>query len=303
MEQKDSVISGVCPVLVTPINAEGDVDIPALRRVLRFLLEREIGGLWVLGTGSEDMNLTFDERLLVAEVVADEVAGKVPLMMGASFFAFKDTVRFINRILDLNPYCIHVMPYHPLLGLDRIEWLYKECAELSEVPIWMYTSANWCRSIPPQFIERMKGEANIGGVKFSTSNAVHMEKVISLASDDFQVVCAVVRQFLSALTLGVKAITTSEASPFPDQIIDIYKAFVNGDMGLALERQRHFNRTMERLGEGLPSEDNFLKSAEEKFALTLRGLCEPYTTSYYRDLTIHEKKHLEAVFRESGYIN
>ena len=62
-------LEGVIPVLLTPFTKNGEVDEPALARLVKYLNSKNIGGFWVLGTGAEDMNLTYQQRLRVAETV------------------------------------------------------------------------------------------------------------------------------------------------------------------------------------------------------------------------------------------
>ena len=38
-------------------NADEDIDVPGLKRLIEFLNTKNIGGLWVLVTGSEDMKI------------------------------------------------------------------------------------------------------------------------------------------------------------------------------------------------------------------------------------------------------
>ena len=293
-------IEGVVPVVVAPLTDRGEIDEKGLTRLVEFLVNLNIGGLWVLGTGAEDMNLTYDQRKRMAHIVTEVNEGRVPLMMGASFFALGDCLRFMRENESLEPAAWHVMPYHPLFSLDRLEWFYKHLADHAPGPLWMYTSANWCRAIPPEFVAKMKGYPNIEGIKFSSSNSVHNEKVISLADDEFQVACAVVRQFNAVLSLGVKAFTTSEASPLPEPIIEIYELYTSGRHAEALAAQRRFNRCMEDFPKDGPFKDNFLKTAEEKYILELRGICNRYTTNYYRDVTEEEGKVIEEALRRHG---
>ncbi len=283
------LIEGIVPVLVTPLKKDGEIDEAGLEKLLEFLISKSIGGLWALGTGSEDMNLTYAKRLQLARLIVKIVKKRVPIMLGASFFAFEDILNFMKETADLDVDAFHVMPYHPLFSLNRLEWFYKRIAEKSPKPLWMYTSANWCRMIPPDFVERMKGTPNIVGIKFSTSNTVHISKVLSLADDRFQVIPAVVRTLYSCLCLGAKAFTTSEASPLPEPIIEIYDLFKAGKREEALKAKRRLDNFLEDMPT-VPSQDNFLKSAEEKTILYLRGICNPYTTSYYRDATEEERE-------------
>ena len=47
-------------------------------KLVEYLCSKNIGGLWVLGTGSEDMNLSYKQRLEVAQTVAHANDSKVP---------------------------------------------------------------------------------------------------------------------------------------------------------------------------------------------------------------------------------
>ena len=251
-------LEGVIPVLLTPLTKSGEIDEPSLAKLVEYLNAKNIGGFWVLGTGAEDMNLTYQQRLQVVNTVVEANAGKSPLIVGAGFFAMRDMENFMNDTSHLEFDAYHVMPYHNLLSLDRIEWMYKALADHATKPVWMYTSANWARFIPPEFVEKMKGYPNIAGIKFSTSNATHTEKVISLQDENFQVLTAVVRTFYANLCLGVKGGTTVEACSFIDPIVDIYEKFKAGDMKGSLGSQRKLSRLLESMPQ-TPGRDNFLK--------------------------------------------
>lgn len=294
-------LEGVIPVLLTPLTKSGEIDEPALARLVEYLNTKNIGGFWVLGTGAEDMNLTYRQRLRVVETVVKANEGKSPLVVGAGFFAMRDSLDFMNDTAHLDFDAYHVMPYHPLLSLERIEWLYKKLADHAQKPLWMYTSANWCRFISPEFVEKMKGYPNIAGVKYSTSNAVHTEKVIGMADENFQVLTAVVRTFFASLSLGVKGGTTVDACPFVDPIVDIYEKFAAGDMQGSLEAQRRLNRLLEKMPEA-PGKDNFLKVAEGKYILSRKGICSSYMSGYYRELTAEEKKQIDEIIESNPWV-
>ncbi|MCE9550575.1 MAG: dihydrodipicolinate synthase family protein [Betaproteobacteria bacterium] len=295
-------LEGVIPVLLTPLTKDGEIDEPALGRLVEYLNTKNIGGFWVLGTGAEDMNLTYRQRLRVVETVVEANAGKSPLVVGAGFFAMRDSLDFMNDTAHLDFDAYHVMPYHTLLSLERIEWQYKKLADHAQKPLWMYTSANWCRFIPPEFVAKMKGYPNIAGVKFSTSNAVHTEKVIGMADENFQVLTAVVRTLYASLCLGVKGGTTVEACPFVNPIVDIYEKFKAGDMNAALAAQRKLNRFLEKMPEA-PGKDNFLKVAEGKYILSKKGICDQYMSGYYRELTAEEKKQIDDLINSNPWIS
>ncbi len=293
-------LEGVIPVLITPVDHDGNVDTSALEKLVDYITAKNIGGLWVLGTGAEDMNLTYDQRLTVVECVSQSNSRNTPLVVGAGFFSFQDSLNFLEDTKDCRFDAYHYMPYHNLLGLDRIEWAYKELAARANRPLWMYTSANWGKLIPPEFVESLKGSDNIAGIKFSTSNAAHSEKVIGLQDENFQVLTAVVRTFYASLCLGVQGATTVEACPYPDPIISIYELFKSGDLPGALKMQRKLNRFLEALPTA-PGKDNFLKVAEGKHVLGKLDICDEYMSGYYRELFDAEKSEIDRLLAENRW--
>lgn len=284
-------VRGIVPVLVTPLSAEERIDIPALERLVEFLVGLDIGGLWVLGTGSEDMNLSWDKRLIVARTATEVNAGRVPLILGAAFYALEDIRRFMAETADLQADAYHVMPYHPLLGFDRIDWFYRHLADEAPKPMWMYTSANWSRPFPPEFAARLKGYPNLAGIKYSTRDAVNVFKVAGLADDDFQVITAVASQCFGCLGLGSRAHTSSLASALPEPLIRIHALFLAGRIEEAREVQRRLNDFLSRWPSRL-KQNNFLQAAEEKAILRGRGVCREYVTSYYLQASEEERAEL-----------
>jgi dihydrodipicolinate synthase/N-acetylneuraminate lyase len=76
------VLQGIIPIMITPFDAEGKVDEASLRRVVRFELDGGVNGIGVGGFASEAYKLTDQERIRCAAIVAEEVNGRVPLVIG-----------------------------------------------------------------------------------------------------------------------------------------------------------------------------------------------------------------------------
>lgn len=294
-------LKGVIPVVQTPVHRDGAIDTEGLTRLIEFLNGTGVGGYWALGTGSEDMNLSFEKRFAVARTITKANAGRLPLILGSSFFAMDDILAFMDATKNLEFDAYHVMPYHPLLGLDGMEKFYKDIADRAPKPLWMYTSANWCRAFPPEFFEKLKSHKNIAGVKFSSSRTTDQIKVIGLAEKDFQVITAVASQFVMVLGVGVAASTTSQAGALPEPLLEIYNLYQQGRRDEALAAQRKFNDFQGRMPKRAKAW-NFLTGADEKYILSLRGICQPYMTSYYTELTEDEQAQVRKALDEFGYL-
>jgi dihydrodipicolinate synthase/N-acetylneuraminate lyase len=294
-------LKGVIPVVQTPVNEDGSIDTEGQARLIRFLAEKGVGGYWALGTGSEDMNLTFEKRLTAARAITKANAGRLPLMLGSSFFAMDDIFAFMDATKDLDFDAYHVMPYHPVMGLDGVEKFYRDIADRAPKPLWMYTSGNWCRYFPPEFVKRLKDHPNIAGIKFSSSRTTDQINVIGMAEEKFQVITAVATQFIMVLSVGVAGSTTSLAGALPEPLLEIYNLFKAGRQKEAIACQHRFNAFQTRLAKRA-KEWNFLTGAHEKYILSLRGICKPFMTSYYTALNEEEQAQMRAALEEFGYL-
>ena len=86
-------LTGVFPVLPTPFVPEDQVDEAGLRRLARYLLHCGVDGLTYPGVASEVGQLTEPERLRMTAAVLEEVAGRVPVIVGVSSRDAKTTIR------------------------------------------------------------------------------------------------------------------------------------------------------------------------------------------------------------------
>ena len=76
------MLEGIIPIVFIPFDAQGEVDEPGLRRVVRFELDGKVDGIGINGFASEAYKLTDDERRRAVEIVASEVSGSAPLIIG-----------------------------------------------------------------------------------------------------------------------------------------------------------------------------------------------------------------------------
>ncbi|MET0606035.1 MAG: dihydrodipicolinate synthase family protein [Beijerinckiaceae bacterium] len=75
---------GVVPSQNTPFDADGAIDLAAVRRVARASIEARVAGMLVLAVASENRSLTIDERRAVGEAFVDETGGRVPIIAAVS---------------------------------------------------------------------------------------------------------------------------------------------------------------------------------------------------------------------------
>jgi len=73
---------GIIPPVSTPLTERFEVDEASLRRLIAFLLDGGVSGLFMLGSTSEAVFLTDAQRARVIEIALDAAAGRVPVLAG-----------------------------------------------------------------------------------------------------------------------------------------------------------------------------------------------------------------------------
>ena len=75
---------GIICVIQTPFDADGAVDLKSLRRLATDVIEAGVDGVLAPVVASEVASLSSAERTQVVDVIAQTVAGRAPLIVGAS---------------------------------------------------------------------------------------------------------------------------------------------------------------------------------------------------------------------------
>ena len=68
---------GIIVPVVTPFHANEDIDEEALRRIVNYLIDNGVHGIFPVGGQSEFFALTADEKKRVIDVIVEEVNGRV----------------------------------------------------------------------------------------------------------------------------------------------------------------------------------------------------------------------------------
>jgi dihydrodipicolinate synthase/N-acetylneuraminate lyase len=87
-------LAGVLPVLPTPFGSNGAIDLPAMGRVVDFVLQAGAHGAVFPGVASEFDHLSADERRALIEIVGQRLQGRIPFIVGASGPTARDVIAY-----------------------------------------------------------------------------------------------------------------------------------------------------------------------------------------------------------------
>jgi 4-hydroxy-tetrahydrodipicolinate synthase len=120
MNQLDASARGVYLITVTPFNDSGALDLASTDRMVDFCLDSGVTGLTVLGIMGEATKLTAAESTQFVERVLARVAGRVPVVVGASAPGFAPMKELTDSVMALGAAGVMVAPPASLRTDDQI---------------------------------------------------------------------------------------------------------------------------------------------------------------------------------------
>ena len=103
-------LRGIIPPLVTPLQEDETVHEEQLRRVTEHLLDAGVHAVFVNGSMGAFNLLADEEQDRAIAIVADQVAGRVPVMAGVSDTATRLVIQKAQRAEELGADCLSVLP-------------------------------------------------------------------------------------------------------------------------------------------------------------------------------------------------
>ena len=230
---------GVIPAMVTPITAEGKINAGALRKLTKYLIEGGVHGLFPVGSQGEFYGLTFEEKKRVIEIVVEETGGRVPVYAGTGAITTREAIALkqmaeaagVSAVSIITPFFINPNP-------DELFEFYSAIAKSTRLPILLYNNpARTGVNMSVNFILRASKIDNIVGIKDSSGDMTLMAECIRRADKGFSVLSGRDTLIYGVLCYGGKGGIAATANVAPKIVVEIYEAFVAGDLKRSLEAQ------------------------------------------------------------------
>ena len=120
MKELNASATGVYLIAVTPFTDSGALDLASTDRMVDFYLDCGVTGLTVLGIMGEATKLTAEESRAFVKQVLARVAGRVPVVVGASAAGFAPMRELTHSVMELGASGVMVAPPSSLRTDDQI---------------------------------------------------------------------------------------------------------------------------------------------------------------------------------------
>ena len=236
-------LRGCGTALVTPFSQDGAVDENALRNLVNWQVESGIDFLVPCGNTGETPTLNHDEWLRVIDLTIEVVAGRVPIVAGATSNSTQDAVAKAKEVAQ-RPGVNAILTASPYYNKPTQEGQYRHfraIAEAVDKPIILYnvpgrTSAN----LEPATLARLSEVPNIVGVKEASGNMTQIAEVLNLVPETFLVLSGDDAVTLPVIALGGVGVISVASNEIPREMAEMTRAALNNDWATARTLHRKY---------------------------------------------------------------
>ncbi|WP_237201943.1 dihydrodipicolinate synthase family protein [Rothia nasimurium] len=233
--------SGVIPPLLTPRHADGTVDLASLATLINHLIDGGVDGIFALGSSSEVLYLTNEERETVLTTCVEVIDGRVPLIVGINDMTTARVIDEAKRLLAIGGDAIVVTSqFYAIDNAFEEERHFRAIAEAVDVPVFAYdVPVRTKQKLPLSLLTKLARDGVITGVKDSSGDDVAFRQLILETRDvegfsiftGHEVVCD------GAMLSGAAGLVPGLGNVDPAGYKRLYEASIAGDWEAARAEQ------------------------------------------------------------------
>jgi 4-hydroxy-tetrahydrodipicolinate synthase len=173
---------GVFSALTTPFDADGRVDVRALRHAVGHQIDQGIAGIVPCGSTGEFASLSGDERRLVVEEVLAEVDGRLPVIPQTGALTTAEAIALSRHAADAGAAAVLcVPPYYTPLTRQEVLAYYADIVAAVAIPVGFYNIPSSSKVVlTAGEIVELAGRA---GTPFVKDSGAHVETLTELLQD------------------------------------------------------------------------------------------------------------------------
>ncbi|TJZ60082.1 dihydrodipicolinate synthase family protein [Sphingobacterium olei] len=246
---------GVIAYPITPFDNNENVDIPLFKKQVERLVSAGTHGIAPLGSTGVMPYLNDTEKEAITEATMQQVAGRVPTLVGVSNLTTERTIYHAKFAEKAGATAVMIIPmsYWKLTD-DEIVQHYDAVASKISIPIMAYNNpATGGVDMSPALLKRLLEIPNVTMIKESTGDIQRMHYLRKELGDEAAFFNGSNPLALSAFSAGARGWCTASSNLIPELNIALYDAIQGNDLKTA---QRIFYKQIDLLkfieAKGLP---------------------------------------------------
>ena len=296
-------IQGAFTALVTPFTQDGELDEPALRRLVAWQLDEGIDGLVPCGTTGESPTLTTEERerviaATVETVAGHRTAGHVTVVAGTGTNDTAATLRATRRAAELGAdAALVVAPYYNRPDQRMLEAHYRAIADAGDLPVVVYNvPSRTGTNVEAATLMRLARHPRIVAVKEASGNLEQIATIALERPEGFSVMAGDDAWTLAVLAMGGDGVVSVASNEIPGEMAALCAAARSGRWAEARRLHARWLPLFRANFQGGPN------PVPVKAALSMMGMIEDGLRLPLAPLEEPARGRLEAMLEHEGLL-
>ncbi len=224
-------ILGSIVALVTPMNEDGSIDYPALRRLIDWHVESGTACVGVVGTTGESPTVSMEENREIIRVAVEHAKGRIPILAGTGANSTAEAIELSRYAKQVGADCtLSVVPYYNKPSQEGIYQHFKAIAEAVDIPMMLYNvPGRTVADMLPETTLRCAGLPGVFGTKEATGNIERAAFLIKHAPKGFHVYSGDDGTAVALMLLGGHGNVSVTANVAPAQMAEMCRLAIAGN--------------------------------------------------------------------------
>jgi len=293
-------VCGIVVPIITPLIKDQSIDESSLIGIVNHLIEAGVHGIFANSTTGEGPCLPDTDKKLVLKIIVEQVKNRVPVYAGVSDTSSKRTLNNIAQAEDLGADFIVAHPpfYFPPNSQEELYMYFEQIVHASSKPVLLYNIPFTTQApIALETIKQLLDFEKIIGIKDSSVDYVFLQNLIELKNirKDFKIFIGKTHMWAAGVLSGADGGLDGISNVIPEKCVELYRRIKN-EMKDVFILQREINEIF-RIYECR----SFLGGI--KAAMSLMGLCNPYTMHPILMASPDEVKRIKNILIEWGILS
>ncbi len=262
-------IKGVFTAIITPFDAQGNVDEITLRKLIDFQIENRVDGIVPCGTTGESPTLSHEEHNRVIQVTIEQVNKRVPIIAGTGSNSTSEAIELTNHAKSAGADAVLLVnPYYNKPTQEGLFLHFREIATAVNIPCVLYNikGRTGVNLETDTLIRLCETCSNIVAVKEASGDIEQMKDVISRTREDFSVLSGDDNMAVSLIEKGGDGVISVASNLLPGEMAKMIHLALSGDIQGAYS----IDNQLSRFFKALFIETNPIPI---KAAMSMSGLC------------------------------
>jgi 4-hydroxy-tetrahydrodipicolinate synthase len=295
------MLTGSLVAIATPMQEDGALDLPALRKLIDFHVAGGTDGIVVVGTTGESPTVSVDEHCLLIKTAVEHAAGRITVVAGTGANSTNEAIELAKFAKEAGANAhLSVVPYYNKPTQEGLYRHFRTIAENVALPMVLYNvPGRTVADLATETTLRLAQVPNIAGIKDATADLGRGSELLKALADagkrEFVVLSGDDITGLPLMLMGGHGVISVTANVAPKLMAQMCAAALKGDGASA----RSINNRLLALHRKLFVEANPIPV---KWALAEMGLIQPALRLPLVPLSPHYHETVRAALRDAGCV-